>query len=83
KAWGISDGQTVYIRYRNHYFPLEAAGADYAFTGFRNPEPDEMMTRAVMGPAFGLAGAALAAATLPDGSTPQRYELHLTTGRVV
>ncbi|RSK36146.1 hypothetical protein [Hymenobacter metallilatus] len=83
KAWGISDGQTMYIRYRNHYFPLEAAGPDYSFTGFRNPEPDEMMTRAAMGAAFGLAGAALAAATLPDGSLPQRYELHLTTGRVV
>ncbi|OWP63354.1 hypothetical protein CDA63_09095 [Hymenobacter amundsenii] len=82
-AWGLSDGQTAYIRYRNRYFPLTPAGPDYTFTGFRIPDPNEQLAGVALGAMFGLAGALVAAATLPSGTQPQRYDLHLTSGRVV
>ena len=82
-AWGLSDGQTAYIRYRNRYFPLTPAGSSFSFTGFRPADPNDLAAVATMGIMFGLVGSLVTAATLPDRSQRQPYDLHLTTGRVV
>lgn len=76
-AWGVSDGETAYIFYRGHYFPLEPRGSHYAFTGVRAPDPGNALAGAVLG---GVAGAALASA---GTNQPQLYELRMASGRVV
>ncbi|GAB3869337.1 hypothetical protein GCM10028824_16120 [Hymenobacter segetis] len=39
KAWGFSDGQQLYVRYRNHYRPLHRQGSFFTFVG---PAPFDM-----------------------------------------
>ncbi|UOG76132.1 hypothetical protein MTX78_05925 [Hymenobacter tibetensis] len=77
-AWGVSDGETAYVFYRGHYFPLQPAGNNYTFTGFKAHDPSAMAAGAILG---GLAGAALVAAT--STNEPQLYKLRMTSGRVV
>lgn len=78
EAWGLSDGQTAYIRYRGHYFPLQAAGNHFTFTGFQMPDLNSMVAGGLLG---GAVGGAVAGAI--STNHPQLYELRMASGRVV
>ncbi|QIX62584.1 hypothetical protein HER32_15945 [Hymenobacter sp. BT18] len=78
KAWGFSDGQQAYIRYRNHLYPLERAGQTFQFTGPSTADAEAVAVGAAVG---GLAGAAIAGAA--TSSPPHPYSLSLRTGRVL
>jgi hypothetical protein len=75
-AWGISDGENLYIFQRGEFFQLTPAGTTYTFTGFALPTPSDMTTAAVVG---GLAGAAIVSATT---NGPMEYELSALTGNL-
>ena len=82
--WGLSDGQELFIAYRNRFYQLLAApdGRSYTFVGppVFNPQVAAGRAAAVIG--GGLIGAALAGAAYgPDLMVP--YELHLASGRVL
>ncbi|MCR5886947.1 hypothetical protein LRS06_03975 [Hymenobacter sp. J193] len=78
KAWGFSDGQQAYIRYRNHLYLLERAGHTFEFTGPGTADAEAVAVGAVVG---GLAGAAIASAA--TGGSPHPYSLSMRTGRVL
>ncbi|HEX8427216.1 hypothetical protein [Hymenobacter sp.] len=77
KAWGFSDGQQFYIRYRNRYYPLRRAGNDFVFEGHAGANAGAVSTAGFVG---GLAGSAIAAAATTGHR--QEYTLDMATGRV-
>ncbi|GAA4049647.1 hypothetical protein GCM10022409_40360 [Hymenobacter glaciei] len=82
--WGLSDGQELFIAYRNRFYQLLAApdGRSYTFVGPPVFNPQVAAGRAAATIGGGLIGAALAGAAYgPDLMGP--YELHLASGRVL
>jgi len=60
-TWGFSDGQTIFIRYQNTYFPLERRGNQLSFRVYSvQPGPLILGVGGLVGTAV---GAALSAAT--------------------
>ena len=82
--WGLSDGQELFIAYRNRFYQLLAApdGRSYTFVGPPVFNPQVAAGRAAATIGGGLIGGALAGAAYgPDLMAP--YELHLASGRVL
>lgn len=77
KVWGFSDGQQLYIRHRNRYYPLKRAGNDFTFEGHAGADAGAVSTAGYVG---GLAGTAIAAAA--TSGHRQEYTLDMATGRV-
>jgi hypothetical protein len=75
-AWGISDGQSLYIFQSGEYFQLAPAGTAYTFTGFALPSNSAITTAVIVG---GLAGAAIVSAAT---NGPMKYELSMLTGNL-
>ncbi|UOQ67333.1 hypothetical protein [Hymenobacter volaticus] len=77
KVWGFSDGQQLYIRHRNRYYPLQRAGNDFTFEGHAGADAGAVSTASFIG---GAAGGIIAAAATTGHR--QEYTLDIATGRV-
>jgi hypothetical protein len=84
KLWGLSDGKETLIVYRNRFYKLLPAADGRSYTFLGPPLFDEKAAANMAGAAAvgGLLGAAIAGAA-SAGGTPDMYEVHLASGRVV
>lgn len=81
KSWGFSDGENIYIHFRNEYYPLEKLGSIFTFDAHVPSDMPVVYTGGIITGVITAAATAAVAASATNNSKAT-YVLDIITGRI-